>query len=251
MVEQRGLENLGEMLFREGLITHAQLEESLKRQNETKKSLGQILVEIGAITESVKMSFLRKKMGYDFISLENKKVDPLYFTYIPKSFAQKYHLVPVKLENRTLVIAMDDPSDLTVMDNLKTIVGMPIKPVIASSADIDEILRQYPYEEEEAAAVETELSSLAKLLRKLVFIFFAFIFPIIVIVIVYKNSEVFREFLRPTLKELKGFSFDVFIYTLLGGSLWIIIVYEINALIFERGGKTIQPPSPSEEEFKE
>jgi len=251
MVEQRGLDNLGEMLFREGLITHAQLEESLKRQNETKKSLGQILVEIGAITESVKMSFLRKKLGYDFISLENKKVDPVCFTYIPKSFAQKYHLVPAKLEKRTLVIAMDDPSDLTVMDNLKTIVGMPIKPVIASSADIDEVLRQYPAEEEEGAGIEPELTSLAKLLKKLVFIFFAFVFPVIVIVFMYYHSEVFKEFLRPILKGAKGFSFDVFIYTLLGGSLWIIIVYEINALIFERGGKTIQPPSPPEEELKE
>ncbi|OQB21851.1 MAG: bacteriophage N4 adsorption protein B [candidate division BRC1 bacterium ADurb.Bin183] len=251
MAEKWGTENLGDMLFREGLISNAQLEEADKRQKESGKFIGQILVEMGAVTEGVKMSFLRKKLGYDYISLENKQIDPLCLTYIPKSFAEKFHLVPVKMENRTLVVAMDDPSDLSVMDNLKAIVGVPIKPVISTSADIDAALKQYPEQEEEKQAVRRAASPLIKIIRRLVFFFFAFGLPIILVIILYQKSEVFKEFMRPITHEGGSFSFDVFFYTMLGGSLWIIIVYEINSLVFEKSGKEIPEPLPAEEPFKE
>lgn len=251
MAEKWGTENLGDMLFREGLINNAQLDEAAKRQKDSGKSVGQILVEMGAITEGVKMSFLRKKLGYDYISLESKQIDPLCLTYIPKSFAEKFHMVPVKMDNRTLIVAMDDPSDLSVMDNLKAIVGVPIKPVIATSSDIDAVLKQYPEQEEEQPEISRADSTLKKIIRRVAFFFFAFVLPFIIVYILFQNSEVFREFIRPIIREGGSFSFDVFFYTMLGGSLWIIIVYEINALVFEGPSKETSATSPAEEEFKE
>ncbi len=244
MVGNRETENLGEMLLREGLINNDQLEEALKRQKATDKSLGYILAEMGVITESVKMSFLRKKFGYKFFSLRAGQIDPLTLSYIPKAYAQKYHLVPVRVESGALVVAMDDPSDLTLLDSLKTLVGMSIRPVIASSADIDDVLGQYP-EERGYAEVPAPPSLLYRAIRYAAFPILGFL-PLVVFIALLGFSEEFRR----KVNSVAGseFSFDVFLYTLLGWGLWIIIVWEINGLIFQEKRKPgVYPPTEQEE----
>ena len=247
MVVKREIENLGEMLLREGLINNDQLEEALKRRKATEKSLGHILVEMGVITESVKMSFMRKKFGYEFFSLGDKRIDVLTLSYIPKPYAHKYHLVPVQVERGTLVVGMDHPSDLTLLDNLKTLVGMPIRPVIASSTDIDEVLEQYP-EEKGYAGIPTPPSLIYRAVRYVAFPILGFL-PLIVFIALLGFSEGFRR----KVNSVAGaeFSFDVFLYTLLGWGLWIIIVWEINGLIFQEKRKSEVYAPPEKEESEE
>ena len=247
MVEKKEITSLGEMLLQEGLISHDQLEEAHKRQKAKEKSLGQILVEMGVITESVKMSFLKKKFGYNFYSLEDKVIDPMVLSYISKPYAQKYHLVPVEIENGTLVVAMDDPSDLTLLDYLKTTVGMPIRPVLARSSDIDEALLQYPETEEEFYIPPAPPSFLFRLLSYISFPIMGFL-PLIVFIALLNFSEKFVSLVTRITQAGSSFSFDVFLYTLLGWGLWVIVMWEINGLIFEPESKETSPGPPEEYE---
>ena len=247
MIEKKERQTLGEMLLREGLISHDQLEEAMKRQKVTEKSIGQILVEMGVITESVKMSFLKKKFGYEFYNFENKEIDPLVLSYLPKPYALKYHIVPVNIERSGLVVAMDDPSDLTLLDNLKTTVGMPIRPVIASTADIDEALRQYPETKEDFYISSVPPSFLFRVLRYTFFPIFGFL-PLLIFIALLRFSESFVKTVTKITQTGSSFSFDVFLYTLLGWGLWIIILWEIDGLIIEKKNVHISKPTEESEE---
>jgi len=249
MLENQDTETLGEMLLREGLISHDQLDEAMVRQKSTGKSIGHILVEMGVITESVKMSFLKKKFGYEFFSLENKSIDSLVLSLISRTYAFKYHLVPVRVEHGVLVVAMDDPSDLALLDNLKTTVGMPLRPVIASTADIDEALKQYPEsQEEEIIVISSPPSSFYRLLSYVSFPIMGFL-PLLVFIILLRFSDAFLRWATKITEAGSSFSFDVFLYTLLGWGLWIIIMWEINGLIFsDKKGETVIPTSHEEYE---
>lgn len=248
-MEKRATETLGEMLLREGVINHDQLEEALKRQKVTaEKSIGQILVDMGVITESVKMHFLQKKFGYELFRLGNKEIEPLLLSYIPKQYAQKYHVVPVGLDRGILIVAMDDPSDLSLLDNLKTTVGLSIRPVIANMADIDEVLKQYPEIKEEVFVLPKPHSALYNFVRYIFFPVMGFL-PLLVFIALLKYSEGFLILITGVIQAGSSFSFDVFLYTLLGWGLWIIIMWEINGLIFEE--KTPLQQSPSSEEMED
>lgn len=227
MTPNRVIGNVGEILLREGIINNAQLDEALKKQRESDKPLGRVLVEMGVITESVKMSFLKRQLGYDLVSLSGMEIAPLTLTLIPRHIAVKHHLVPIRMERDGLVVAMEDPSDLVLLDNLKTLVGMRIKPVIASTSDIEEALNQYPAEKAEGAVVVERPRSLAyRLIRYTAFPVFCFLPLVIVIFIILTNPGI-----QVKLAKLQWF--DVFLYTLLGWGLWAVILYEINGLIFE------------------
>jgi len=248
MVERRETETLGDMLLREGLISRDQLEEALKRQKAaSEKSIGQILVDMGVITESVKMSFLKKKFGYEFFALGDKKVDLVLLSYIPKPYADKYHVVPVGLDKGTLIVAMDDPSDLSLLDSLKTTVGMPIRPVIAGSMDIDDILKLYPERKEDYIIITTPPSPLFKFIKYIFFPILGFL-PLVVFIALLRFNEDFVRLVTKITQAGASFSFDVFLYTLLGWGLWIIIMWEINGLIFEEKGVLKPPPPPEEPE---
>ena len=246
MAEKRESETLGEMLHREGLISRDQLEEAFKRQKlSSGKSIGQILVEMGIITESVKMSFLKKKFGYEFFTLGDKKVDLVLMSYIPLAYAEKYHVVPVGIEKGILTVAMDDPSDLNVLDNLKATAGMPIRPVIASAGDIDEILKMYPQPREEFIPLVHPPSTLYKIIKYVFFPILGFL-PLLVFIALLTFSESFVRVVTKITQAGSSFSFDVFLYTLLGWGLWIIIMWEINGLIFESKAPPKSAPLPEE-----
>jgi len=248
MAERREAETLGDMLLREGLISRGQLDEAIKRQKAaSEKSIGQILVEMGIITESVKMSFLKKKFGYEFFTLGDKKIDLVLLSYIPKHYAEKYHVVPVGLDKGVLIAAMDDPSDLALLDNLKTTVGMPIRPVITSATDIDEILKLYPEGKEEYITITTPPSGFYRLFKYVFFPVVGFL-PLMVFIALLNFSEGFVRSVTKITQAGSSFSFDVFLYTLLGWGLWFVIMWEINGLIFEPKGIPKPPPPPEESE---
>ena len=229
--------NIGELLLKEGLITNAQLDAAVNRHKSTEQSLARILVEMGLITESVKMSVLKKTYGYDMISLEDREIDPLVLTYIPRSFAEKHRIVPVDTQKDALIVAMEDPSDVVALDALKSLVGFRIKPCIASHDDITDAIQRYP-----TASVSKELKIEPskplwyRVVRYSAFPILAF-FPLpLAIYIIGADIHNIQNYLY------KLSVFDFFLYMILGWGLWAIILFEINALIFAKPEEEETPP---------
>jgi hypothetical protein len=228
MAVERLTGSLGEILLREGLITHDQLEEALRIHKETTKSLGRILVEMGVITESVRMSFLKKKLGYEMTSLDQVRVPPFVLTQIPFGFAFKHHVAPIKLDKEGITVAMEDPSDILLLDDIKSIAGMRVRPVIASSEDIAKILDQYPKEFVEAARERGEAAPLwYRIVRYATFPILCFLPLFVFILVLYASEEV-----QALISGMRLTSFDFFLYIILAWGIWALVMFEINGIVF-------------------
>jgi len=236
MAEDRSWGSLGDLLLREGLITDSQLTTALQVQKETEKSLGRVLVEMGLITERVRMRLLQQRLGYDIVHINPQRIDRMVLEYLPKAIAVKQRLVPVRMDLDTLVVAMEDPTDVTIVDSLKSVTGFRIRPVISSIEEIESVLQQYP-EKPEAIVFEAPPSRLWRVFGDLVF--FALLAAPILFFLYYVSSD---PVLRSTYAQ-RGAGVDIFIFTLLGYGVYAVIAFEIWSLIFQRR-KPKPPESP-------
>src|SRR6185312_11101925 len=124
-------ERIGELLVREGLITSDQLSKALQEQKQNGTRVGYNLVKLGFIPEVELTRMLAKQHRMPAVDLSRFEVDPKIAKMIPAELAQKHIVIPLKRDGRTLTVAMADPSNLGVLEDLKFITRYDIFPVIA------------------------------------------------------------------------------------------------------------------------
>ncbi len=139
---------LGEILVRDKIIASDDLEDSLREQDDTGESLGQILVKNGLATEWEIAAALGKQLNVPFITLSHYEIDPEVFQSIPEDVIKKYKIVPVDKTGDTLTVALADPSDIYLLDELRILTKCQIIPVISFEMDIMETISRYTSEED-------------------------------------------------------------------------------------------------------
>ena len=77
------------------------------------------------------------------LTIKNIKIDHDIFEKIPARFACHYKVIPIKFENDTLTLAIEDPLDLITLDDISLFLGLRIEPVSASRADILGAIREH------------------------------------------------------------------------------------------------------------
>ncbi|HOL62959.1 MAG TPA: type IV-A pilus assembly ATPase PilB [Elusimicrobiales bacterium] len=134
---------LGEMLVSSSFITQDQLYEALEYQKKSGLKLGQILIEKGYITEKQLLEFLSKQFSIRFIEISKTELNPDIVALIPESMARRYNLIAVNKENNLLSVAMVDPLNIVVLDELKLMTGYNVEPVFALEDDINSAIDKY------------------------------------------------------------------------------------------------------------
>jgi type IV pilus assembly protein PilB len=124
-------DRLGDLLIREGLITKDQLDKALQEQKSNGQRLGYNLVKMGFVQETEITKMLARQYRMPAVDLARFEVDPKIVKLIPADVALKHLVLPLKREGRTLTVAMADPTNLSVIDDLKFITRYDIFPVIA------------------------------------------------------------------------------------------------------------------------
>jgi len=124
-------ERIGELLFKEGLITAEQLSKALQEQKQNGTRVGYNLVKLGFIQEIELTKMLAKQHKMPAVDLSRFEVDPKIAKMIPADLAQKNIVIPLKRDGRTLTVAMADPTNLGVLEDLKFITRYDIFPVIS------------------------------------------------------------------------------------------------------------------------
>jgi hypothetical protein len=135
---------LGEAMVKEGLITNDTLARALERQIIFGGRLGTNLIEMGAISEENLARFLGKVLGVPY-------AEPAQFEEVPQDsldavkpeLAEKYTIFPLKKERSRLHLAMKDPNDIALVDELRFVLGTEIKGYIASEIRILYALEKY------------------------------------------------------------------------------------------------------------
>ncbi|MBI1194458.1 MAG: type II secretion system protein GspE [Gammaproteobacteria bacterium] len=154
---------IGEILVDEGHITQRQLDIALNKQaTERGKKLGLILEQMGVIDDETLHRVIAAKLGIPFVNLMSFDVDAEVLACIPHELVRKYRVLPLCVYRGHLVIAMEDPTDSGVIDNIRFVTNRNIEVVTATSDDIDaaivECYEDEDIEEEIQAAEEMSAS---------------------------------------------------------------------------------------------
>jgi len=119
------------MLVRDGLLTREQLSKALAEQKQNGQRLGYTLVKMGMLPEIDLTKALAKQHRMPAVDLSRFEVDPKIAKMIPAELAQKNLVMPLKREGRSLTLAIADPSNLGVLEDIKFITRCDIIPVVA------------------------------------------------------------------------------------------------------------------------
>jgi len=127
---------LGQLLITAQLITEDQLKEAVSLQRKEGGRLGANLVRLGHISEEKLVGFLSRQWGVPAINLSDYKIDPSVLKLVPLDVARKYFIIPVARVGATLTIAMADPSNVFVIDDVKFMTGYNVEVVVSGESSI-------------------------------------------------------------------------------------------------------------------
>lgn len=138
---------LGELLVQEGLINSAQLEKAITMQRSEGGRLGEILIKSGMVKEDQMVAVLGKQLNIPYFSLGTGMLKPAanqgLENLIPQDFALKNSVIVLSRTLNSLTVAMFDPLDIILLDNLKRLTGCDINPVIATKSDIQKAIEEF------------------------------------------------------------------------------------------------------------
>ena len=127
---------LGTLIFRAGLLTEEQIQDSLREGERTGKRLGEVLVERGLLSEKEVTRMLAKQRGAEFVDLQARSVDRDAAHLLPVETARRYRALPFAFENETPLVAVTDVDDETTRRALQEAVGREARFVLAGSEDV-------------------------------------------------------------------------------------------------------------------
>jgi hypothetical protein len=231
MAKNATVGDLGDLLVQNGLISAGQLSEAQRRRREEEKSLGRVLYEMGALDEDQKLALLKKRFGYEVVSIEDFEIDPAVLALLPRGFCERHMALPILKERNSLVLAMEDPSDVVIIDEAQGLLAMEVQPVIASCRDILEGLQQYPRAQEipESKTKAERRESFGHFVA----FFILSVLPIPVFFIMLAFWQSFQHFY---MTQVTSTNFERGLFFFLSWSIWAVTLYEVDGLFFSRAG---------------
>ena len=129
--------------MQKGLITNEQLEMALRQQKKTGQFLGSTLVKLGFIKELDVIPVLAEQLNVEYVRLEDLRIDPGVIEKVPAKFACHYKLIPISFQTSLLTIAVTDPMDVHMTDDIKLLLNLEVKTVLAGENDILDAIKKY------------------------------------------------------------------------------------------------------------
>ncbi|GAB6156863.1 GspE/PulE family protein [Desulfotomaculum varum] len=157
---------LGTWLVNEGIITQKQLEEALAYQKSNKNNslvLGKALVQLGYCSEDDIARVIAKHAGVPFVSLEKYNIDPAALATLPLEAVKRYRALPIGFAEGKLVVAMQKPTDIMAIDDLRVLAGYDIKPVFAPDSELEVAIEKYSRSSMEFSQMEEEAAPVTEL----------------------------------------------------------------------------------------
>ncbi|HEY5315066.1 MAG TPA: pilus assembly protein PilB, partial [Pirellulales bacterium] len=135
---------IGQILIELGFIDEDQLETLLEEQHKRAGELiGQIAIELEMVTDDKLAEALAQQMGMQAISLSEIVISPEVLGYVTEPMANLYKICPIAFRDNTLTIAMCDPQNLAVLDELRNFLGYDIRAVVTTPREIKAALDRY------------------------------------------------------------------------------------------------------------
>ena len=152
------MKRLGDILVESGFLNATELAEVLGVQKETGKRLGEVIVESGLMSEFDILRAVSSQYDYPIIDLTSIDVDPKATALLNQKFCEDNVVLPIGFDNDNLVVAIDDPMNITIEDELQFQTGYQITLMLATHSSIIDAIK-VNYGKENAAKAAEELGA--------------------------------------------------------------------------------------------
>lgn len=136
---------LGQVLLNRGVVTQAQIDKALQRQKVVghSKLLGELLVELEICTDNQICSALAEAYGVPYAPVTPKLCDPAIVELLPRDFLEEYVVLPLFKVHDTLTVALSEPSNVFVIEEIQRLSDCHVQVVCATAKDIHSTLQNY------------------------------------------------------------------------------------------------------------
>jgi len=168
---------LGDLLLNKGLVTSEQIDKALAYQKDRghQKLLGEVLIELEYVSEAQVMEALAEAYDIPYVHLEAKVADPAVLDVLPCDFQDQQCVLPLFLVNGKLTIAVAEPANVFITEEVQRLTGHSVQLVAAIAKDIKSTLLAHTagnrdlvidemiedIEEEDLTVVEQQITDLA------------------------------------------------------------------------------------------
>lgn len=162
-VQTRAPRRLGDILIEQGALTAEQLGVALEAQRGRGGRLGEVLLDLGMISTLRLLRALAEQFDLDFVDLDEVVLDQQLIQQVPEGLARRYRAVPIAWEGDVAVVAMANPSDLIALDDIRSILRAPVRPVMGDPGQLDDaISRAVQGDEHVQAAIRRAVADSAE-----------------------------------------------------------------------------------------
>ncbi|HEY3379923.1 MAG TPA: ATPase, T2SS/T4P/T4SS family [Armatimonadota bacterium] len=135
---------IGKILLDQGKINPEQLKQALAMQQNSSEKLGRLLVDLGFASERDVLAAYAQQLNIPVYDPATIAQDPALVKVIPENLTQRYNVVALRRNGGKLMVAMQDPTNVFVLDDLRLITGFEIEPILATADDLQAIRRGGP-----------------------------------------------------------------------------------------------------------
>jgi len=138
------MSKIGELLIQKGIITSKQLEEALLESKKSGEIIGKTLVRLKFVTQEQLLETLAVQLGLSYYpSLKDMAIPAEIIKQVPAKFVWYYKFMPLKIQGKTLTIAVSDPLAVWLMEDLKLHLGYDVERVLATEDEILTAIRRH------------------------------------------------------------------------------------------------------------
>jgi type IV pilus assembly protein PilB len=142
---------LGQILVDLGYLTEDQLWDILEEQKQSPgEVIGQVARRMGLVTEAQVTEALAEQFGMPVVNLEETNVAPKVLELVPETMASVYKIMPISLKDNVLTVAMADPQNLAALDDLRNFLGFDVRGAVSSLPEVEAAIgRHYANRDED------------------------------------------------------------------------------------------------------
>jgi len=134
---------LADILLKEGFIKEEDAQKAIEYQKMNGGTLSESFLKLGLVKEDQVVIGLAEQLGIPHVKLNNYKLDPEIMKILPEKVIKEKKVVPLSRSGNTLTVAMADPLNVLLIDDLRTLTGCKIQTVVATPSEIEETIADF------------------------------------------------------------------------------------------------------------
>ena len=132
-----------DLIRSQGLLDDLQLEEVTEEHNRSGKPISEILQDFSLLDMDTQLQLIATHLGTEVIQLSQRELTPEILSSVPADAARMYKCVPVAVHDSTVQLALADPLNPAIVDELGYVIRKEIVPVVADPAEIERAVSRY------------------------------------------------------------------------------------------------------------